>query len=172
MVKNIIDVNKSSLSKKMDVPCFCGYYMKDKVITTDEDVICLNLINVFDEPILVSSEMLELVALSGDEKITVYYEDNYLKFEASDIVVSGPENDDKELFPVDDLEAFLDENFKSTCKIPKLSMLSILDRLSLFISPFDKNGAYFTFTKRGLDISSKGSNSSEVLPYLSSTDFE
>ena len=171
-IKNIIDVNKTSMSRRLDTPCFCGYLVKDKVITTNEDVICINQINVFDEPVLISGTMMDLLSLNTQEKIDVYYKDGYFKFETADVVVWGPENDDKELFPTEDLEAYLNENFKSSCKVPKASLLNIIDRLSLFISPFDKNGAYFTFTKRGLDISSKEASSSEVLPYISSENFE
>ncbi len=169
-IKNIIDVNKASVSKKMDTPAFCGYYMHDIIITTDEDTICLNGIKVFDSPLLISPEMIELLTMFSDEKVDVYLSPDTgdLRFETADLVVQGPENDDKDLFPVDALRAYLDETFTSMCKVPKLSLINTMDRLSLFITPYDKNGAYFTFTKRGLDIKSKESSSSEVINYLAS----
>lgn len=169
-IKNILDVNRASVSKKMDTPAFCGYYMSDIVITTDEDTICLNSINVTDTPILVSSEMMDLLSMFTSEKIAVYRspDSGDLRFETDELIVQGPENDDKELFPVDALRAYLDETFTSMCKVPKLSLINTMDRLSLFITPYDKNGAYLTFTKRGLDIKSKESSSSEVINYLAS----
>ena len=168
-IKHILDVNRASVSKKMDTPAFCGYYVNDMVITTDEDTICLNLIDVSEKPILVSFEMMDLLSMFSSEKITMSMSDaGELRFETDEMVIQGPENDDKELFPVDALKAYLNETFTSMCKVPKLSLINTMDRLSLFITPYDKNGAYFTFTKRGLDIKSKESSSSEVINYLAS----
>jgi hypothetical protein len=170
-VKAMIASNKSAMSDRLDTPCYCGYYVGNKVITTDENVISFNLIDVLPEPLLITPDMMELMAMSSQEKIAIYYSDGMLKVVTDELVIVGPEQDDKQLFPIEDIEAYLDESFTSMCEVPKASLLNVLDRLSLFIHAFDKNGAYFTFTKRGLDISSKKSDSSELLSYIKSENF-
>ena len=44
--------------------------------------------------------------------------------------------------------------------------------MSLFVSPYDKKGIYLTFTKDGLILSSKKSSGSELIPFISSTEFK
>ena len=63
-------------------------------------------------------------------------------------------------YPVEEISRYLDVAFDSYCKIPKALLLSVLDRLQLFIEPYDKNGAYFNFTRKGLNIHS-------ILSYMS-----
>lgn len=170
-IKNVLTVNKASVAKNVDSPCLCGYYFGEKVITTDQNVICFNDINVLGEDVLVSPEMVELLALNTQEKITYYRNGDYMLFETPDVLVYGPTHEGVDLFPVDDINAYLDQAFPSKCKLPKNSLQNVIDRLSLFIEPYDKNGAHFTFTKQGLKISSKQSNSVETLTYVQSTDF-
>ena len=50
--------------------------------------------------------------------------------------------------------------------------MQALDRLSLFVGPYDKNGIYMTFTRDGLHLSSRKSNGVEVIPYKSSKEFK
>ena len=59
----------------------------------------------------------------------------------------------------------------SSCKVPKDLLLSVLDRLALFIEPYDKNGAYFTFGRKGINIHSKKDASTETINYVESKDF-
>ena len=47
----------------------------------------------------------------------------------------------------------------------------MLDRLALFIEPYDKNGAYFTFGRKGINIHSKKDASTETINYVESKDF-
>lgn len=58
------------------------------------------------------------------------------------------------------------------CKVPKSLLISALDRLALFIQPYDMNGAYFTFGRQGINIKSKKSSSNEVINYTESKDFK
>ena len=170
-IKSVLNINKAAVAKNVDTPCLCGYYVGERVITTDENVICINDINIFDDTVLISPEMMELLALNTQEKINYYRNGDYMLFETSDVVIYGPTHDGIELFPAEDIVAYLDATFPSKCKLPKMSLQNVIDRLSLFIEPYDKNGAYFTFTKQGLKISSKQSSSVETLTYGQSTDF-
>lgn len=171
-VKSILNINKAALAKNIETPCLCGYYIGDQVITTDENVICFNNMNLLGIDVLISPTMMELLALNTEEKISCFYRDGRFLFETPNVILYGAEHDDKHLFPVDDITAYLDANFDASCKLPKLLLQSIIDRLSLFIEPYDKNGAYFTFTDKGLQIASKQSRSLETIAYSDSKNFK
>lgn len=170
-IKNILDINKACVAKTIDTPCLCGYYLGEQVITTDENTICFNDMKLTEEPYLISTEMMELLALSKQEKISWWYADGFFYFETEDMILHGVEHDGKDLFPAEDVMGYLDTEFKSSCRLPKLAIQDLISRLAVFIEPYDKNGAYFTFTKEGVKVNSKKSNSDELIPYLESKDF-
>lgn len=171
-IKDVLGINKASLAKTIDTPCLCGYYVGDKVITTDENTICFNDMKLMDGSYLISPEMMELLALSKDEKITWWYKDGYFLFETPGMVLYGAEHDGKDLFPAEEVMGYLDTEFTSKCALPKVALQDCLDRLALFIEPYDKNGAYFTFTKGGVKVNSKKSSADETIPYTESKDFQ
>lgn len=171
-IKQILAVNKPAIAKNLDTPCLCGYYLGNQVITTDENVICFNDMNVMGMDVLVSPEMMELLSLNTEENIDVYYNNGYFVFQTPDMVLYGAEHDGKSIYPVSEISAYLDEKFKSNCTVSKILLESVIDRLSLFIEPYDKNGAYLIFTKDGLNLTSKKSSSVELVSYMESNDFQ
>jgi hypothetical protein len=170
-VKNILEINKASLARSIETPCLCGYYLSDYVITTNEEVICFNGMRVMDGDYLISPDMMELLALSKEEKISCAYNDGMFLFKTPDMMLYGPEHDGKDLYPLSDIMGHREVEYPSMCRLPKLLLKSVIDRLSLFIEAYDKNGAYFTFTKDGVRITSKRSASVETVNYLESKNF-
>ena len=171
-IKNILAINKAALAKNLDTPCICGYYIGEKVITTDENVICFNDLNLLEQDVLISPDMMDLLALNTQEKIDCYYNKGYFLFETPDMVLYGAEHEGKESFPKDEILQYLDVDFGANCKVPKLLLSNVMDRLSLFIEPYDKNGAYFMFNKEGLKVTSKKSSSVELIRFTESNDFK
>lgn len=170
-VKSVLSVNKASVATTIDTPCLCAYYVGKQVVSTDEMTICFYDKNILSGPYLISAEMMELVALAKQEEITTYYTDGYFLFETDDMVLYGPEHDEKDLFPIEDVDSFAELEISSYCRVPKIALQGLIDRLALFIEPYDKNGAYLTFTTEGLKINSKKSNSDEIIPYIESKNF-
>lgn len=170
-VKNILDINKACVAKTVDNPCLCGYYVGDQVITTNEDTICFNDMDVLGGEYLLSAEMMELLALSKQEKISWWYDGGAFLFETEDLVLYGVEYDGKEDFPAEAVKGYLDVEFPSHCKLSKVALQDLIGRLTVFIEPFDKNGAYLTFVKEGVQVQSKKSSSDETVPYLESDNF-
>ena len=170
-IKNIISINKAAVAKSFETPFLCGYYMGDRIITTDGDVICFNDMKLFKEPALISPEMIALLSLNTEEKINCYRDGDSFLFETPNIVIYGVAHDGIDQFPVTEIESYLEEEFGSVCKLPKILMENVVDRLSLFIDQYDNNGAYFTFTQEGVKVQSKKSSSVELIPYLESKDF-
>ena len=168
------NINKSALAKTLENPALTGYYCGDMVISTDANVITFNDFKMFeqDEPLLISPQLMQLLTLNNQEDIKLIADKTLLTFIADDMVVQGAVMEGIEDFPADDVKAYLDEAFTSSCNVPKDLLLATLDRLALFIEPYDKNGAYFTFGRKGINIHSKKDASTEVINYVESKDFE
>lgn len=168
------NINKSALAKTLENPALTGYYCGDMVISTDANVITFNDFKMFeqDEPLLISPQLMQLLTLNKQEDIKLIADKTLLTFIVDDMVVQGAVMEGIEDFPADDVKAYLDEAFTSSCKVPKDLLLATLDRLALFIEPYDKNGAYFTFGRKGINIHSKKDASTEIINYVESKNFE
>ena len=141
-------------------------------MTTDTYKICGTDIKLFDTPMLVSPEMMDLLDVMANEDINVYIQDNTIVCSTPDCIVYGKELEGKDNYQVDAISGLLDLDFPSECSVSKDALLQALDRLSLFVGPYDKNGIYMTFTRDGLHLSSRKSNGVEVIPYRTSKEFK
>lgn len=170
-VKLILNTAKAALADTLEVPCYTGYYVGNKVVATDTYKICGIDIKLWDEPALISPEMMSLLDIFTDEKIAVYRNDNTMVFNTDNCTVYGTLMDSLDDYQIEAIDGLLGQDFESSCKLAKAPLLQLLDRLALFVSPYDKNGIYLTFTRDGLQIESKQANSVEVIPYAESNDF-
>ena len=171
-VQVILETIKPALALTLDNPCYTGYYMGDKVVATDTYKIASMDVKVFDEPHLISSETLDLVAVANTEKINVEVTDKDIVFITPDCIVCGKFMEGLEDFAIDPISDLVDTEFDSFCSIPKNAILQLLDRLSLFVGPYDKNAVYLTFTQNGLQMSSKAANGVEIINYVASDNFK
>ena len=171
-VKKLLMVNKPALATSLDVPCYTGYYVGDNVVSTDTYKICGTDIKLFDNPALIGPEMMDLLDVMTCEEIKVYVKDNTIVFVTPDCIVYGKTLEGIENYQVDAISGLLDLDFPSECSVSKDALLQALDRLSLFVGPYDKNGIYMTFTRDGLLLSSRKSTGTEEIPYKSSKDFK
>lgn len=170
-VKLILNTAKAALATTLEVPCYTGYYVGNKVVATDTYKICGINIKLWDEPALISAEMMNLLDIFTDEKFTAMRSGNIMLFESQNCHLYGTLMDSIDDYQIEAIDGLLTQDFESSCKINKSALLQLLDRLALFVSPYDKNGVYLTFTKDGLQIESKQANSVETIPYAESENF-
>lgn len=172
-VMSVYNSNEPALAKTLEQPCFTGYYCGKETVSTDGIVITFNnkSISVEDNPLLISAQAMLLLTLNSKEKIKLIQNNDKLQFVTEDIIVTTSELEGIEDYPIEQINKYLEEPFNSKCKISKELLLDILDRLSLFVEPYDKNGAYFTFTDKGITIHSKKGASTETIKYIESSDF-
>ena len=168
----VLNANKAALAQTMEIPCLTGYYFDDKVLTTDTFKVCSTDIKVFPDKVLLPAELMELLALMDEEKITVQVSGNKILFSTNNVIVFGSQLEGIEDYPSEAINAYLETEFKSVCKLPKGAVLNLLDRLALFVATYDKNAVYLTFTKDGVIFSSKRSNSTELIKYQGSENFQ
>lgn len=169
------NINRPALAKTLENPALTGYYCGDMVISTDANVITFNNFKMFAgdfPPMLISAQQMALLSLFGEEDINVTSDPTTIIFATATQIIEGSLMEGIEDFPAEEVNAYLDEAFTSSCKVPKDLLLSVLDRLALFIEPYDKNGAYFTFGRKGINIHSKKDASTEVINYVESKNFE
>lgn len=173
-VLSAYNINRNALAKTLEQPYLTGYYCGEKVISTDSVVITFNNFSMFGkdfEPLLISPQMMYLLTLNNEEDIKFGVDGDNLVFSTSNIEIRGPKLSGIEDYPIDAINEYLNVNFEAKCKISKQLLLDVLDRLSLFISQYDKNGAYFTFGRKGLKIYSKKDSSVEMVNYIESDKF-
>lgn len=173
-VQVILDTIKPALAVTLENPCYTGYYTKDKILATDSyKIACLNFAKPwFDEAKLLRSEFLDLVSVVQNETINVYVDGNNVVFHTDDCDIYGSfMSDEIEQFNIEGIDGLVNLEFEHKCSVPKRELLQTLDRLSLFVGPYDQNTVYMTFTPQGLQLSSKAANSIETINYLTSKDF-
>lgn len=165
-IKSILSSNKAAVAMTMEIPHLTGYYCQgDKVITTDTFKVCSNAVKSFSSPVLLPAELVELLALASGATINAYREGSRIVFVGSDMILFGRELEGSQDYPVEAVESFLQEEFTQTVGITKTALLSALDRLSLFVSPYDEQGIYLTFAEDHLICHSKRNNSTEQVKY-------
>ena len=169
----IINTAKAAIATNDEVRCYMGYYLADSVITTDTYKICGIDVPVFKRPALLSVETLDLINVFSEEDITVNRtKDGIICFITPKCAIYGVEMDCIEDFQVEPITGFLEQEFDSSCKVPKTDLLQVLDRMALFVSPYDKNVINLTFTPNGLSITSKRTTGAEIIPYAESNNFK
>lgn len=163
---------KPALATTMETPCYTGYYVGDRVVGTDTYKVANMGVSIIDEPMLVSQELMNLLDVMTSEKIKMFVGENTIVFTSPDCIVYGNKMEGIEDFAKDAICNLVDTKFPSECKVSKSGLLQVLDRLALFVGTYDKNGINLTFTKDGLQVSSKSSSGVEILPYIESKKFK
>ena len=169
-LKKINTYNKSAVSTTLADGYLTGYYVSgSEAVTSDSIKICINPVEVFEDAVLLTAEMMTLAtALSGD-KFTIKMWDNKIIMEDATTVIYGAQLDGIEEFPnVDD---FAEQEFESNVKLSKLGITAILDRLTLFLDSFDKSEIVLEFTEKTLKIST-GKGSFEEIAYAEAHDVQ
>lgn len=171
-VNVILNTLRPALAQTLENPCYTGYYVGEKVVATDRFLINALNVELFEEPRLIRPEVMDLLDCMTAEKIQVDFSDDIVIFSSPDCVVFSRDLEGIEDFSIDAISNYIDLPFESVCKIPKAQLLQLLDRLSLFVTEYDKGGIYLTFTKDGLQVTSKASSAVELIPYVESSDFK
>ena len=168
-IKSTLAHNKASLSLDNDIPCYTGYYMdKDGVLTTDSLSMCENKVELFDEPVLLSRELIDLLDLFDSEDIDVYDAGSNLVFTSPNCTVFGAKRLQSELeeFNVEVLKNLISQEFTSKVVVHKNELLNALDRISLFVGKYDKNKIKLHFDTGAVVISSVATSGVEHITYI------
>lgn len=171
-IQVILETIKPALAITLENPCYTGYYVGKRVVATDTYKIASMGIELFGAEKLVSPEFMDLLSVMSAEKISVDMTSTDIVCSTSDCIVYGKFMEGIEDYAIDAISGLVDTEFDSFCSVPKSALVQLLDRLSLFVGPYDKNAVYLTFTQNGLQVSSKAANGIELIEYVSSDNFK
>lgn len=162
-LKKINTYNKSAVSTTLADGYLTGYYVSEsEAVTSDGIRICINPVELFDKPVLLTAEMMALATALTDETFNIMMWDNKIVLYDKSTFIYGAQLDGMEEFP--DVATFAEQEFESNVKLSKLGITAILDRLTLFLDSFDKGEIFLEFTEKTLKIST-GKGSFEEIAY-------
>lgn len=170
-IDKILNYNKPTLATAMNIPAICSYYCGDSVRTTDGTRACETGIKLFDSPLLVTPQVMELLGIMSEEDINVFCNEEYTLYFTSTDTVYAPVQPGIENFPSAGFDKLINTEFPSSCRVDKVSVEELLDRISLFVDSYDKKAITLTFTNEGIMFSSKKSSGVELVPYIESEGF-
>lgn len=175
-IKKILQTNKPAIPELIMSPdsvCYSGYYCDTDVTTTDGlSKIAITQIKLFNEPTLLTSRCIDLLGLMTEEQIKVHRKDDCICFETSNMMISTREISQKKSFLVDRCRNYLSNNLGHTCSVKKSDILSVLDRIALFVSPKDNDLILMSFKQNGIYLSTIGLTGQETVSYINSTNWE
>jgi len=163
----------ASVAKTLEVPVYTNYFVGDTVLATDTYAISAIDINLFaDKKILIPQELMNLLAVISEEKVNVQFcENNYIWFNTDKVQILGKLADGVDEYAVDAISGLVQQKFESECEFKTAEMISALERIMLFVGPYDDSAVKLTFTENGISVESKQSNGVEVIPYTVSENY-
>lgn len=177
-VKTILDNIRPALATKGREQYF-NYFVgnvanQDTVIATDTNKISALKTSIFTDKKarLISAEMMNLLDTMIDDKIEILALDNKVMFRTAHEIVYGYTPDGVDKFNAEAIAGYLEKEYKSSCKISKIELLQVLERISLFVDYLDNDVILLSFDKEGLTITNRKSNGSETLAYIESNNAE
>lgn len=170
-VKAIVDSIRPSLATTMELPSITNYFVGNSVVATDRYKIASYDDTITNDEILVSSQLMDLLALFED-KIEYKIGDNYMIFNSEDCWLYSKQLDDVSEYPIEAINKLIDEDFKSVCKVNKNDFIALLERIALFVGKYDDKAVRLYFEKDGIRVSNKNRNSNELIEYLDSKKYK
>ena len=178
-VRSVILSNKTSLATDMKHPVLTGYYCGKSVITSNKKVVCWRNTPLLKKATVLSPTVMDLLSVCSDDKANVYvklvdayHQSSAFIFKTNTEIIYAPEFSDSETFPIESVDKLVNQEFESKCVVSRTSILDILDRLSLFVTAYDKKSINMTFSEKGIIFSSKKSSGEELVQYESVENFK
>lgn len=168
-LKNSYLLNKESVATTMETPAYTGfYYDENGSITTNSMKISYVKSKTLTNPVLLYASFVELFALLEDEKAQVIQNNSDIYVKTNTVILKGSKMDELSEFPVSNIKPFLEQDMEHKVRVNKQALLDLLERISIFVKPYDKNGIRIDFTSKGMAIWTIKGDSNEVLPYSGS----
>ena len=167
------EINKFSVAQTMETPSYTGFYFDENgSVTTNSIKISYVKNSLFKSPVLLNSRFVGLVSLIDSDKAIVKHTNSELVIQAGDVAIKGYKMTDVVDFPIEDIKPFLESDIPHKVRLNKKALLNVLDRISVFITPFDKNSIKIDFTEEGARVWTMDGVNNELLPYVDKENFE
>lgn len=169
IVKEIIDNNKSALATTVELPIYANYYVGQSVISTDTYKICELKRPVLSSPKLISKSTIDLLnTMSGEirmdeDKEALYFVSEGIKVYSKK--VPGIEN-----YQIGAITNLLAKDFDFSCSVNRKNLIDILERINLFVTPYDDDTVQLNFTTGKLLINSNTRTGVEDLEFVDTSE--
>lgn len=172
LVKTILESLKGSLATTMEMPVITQYYAGDTILATNRHMVAEIANRLCPDDMLISAECMDLLDNMTDEIINMVMGDEYVIFKGTGCIVYSKNNMDIEEYPAQTLSELLSMDFPYICKINKLELLNLLDRMTLFATDVTRQLApvKLSFGSGALTVYNKSGKSCEDIWYTEDTD--
>lgn len=172
-LKNSYLLNKESVATTMEVPAYTGfYYDENGSITTNSIKISYLSKGIIKNPVLLFTSFVQLFSILDDKTATIVQNNSEICIFTNSVVIKSLKMTDITEFPVNEIKPFITTEMPHKVKVNKQALLNLLNRIEIFVTPYDKNGIKVDFTKEGMKVWTIKGDSYELLPYVDSTDQE
>lgn len=170
-IRSILGISKACKAEMKEIPAIYNYYFdNERVITTNVFKGCSNPVGIFESPVILPPDLVELISAVQNDKedITVSQDENSVQFETTKGEVYGKKCSpaDLEAFPAEQLVAAFNSEFSNVAKINRTELASAVERISLFTDPLESNKIDFTFKNDGIHLYSAKTDSHEDVGYI------
>ena len=170
--KDIVNSHKASVAVDMQNPVLTNYYFgSDCIITSNKKVICYKEGEVIPNYLL-NPITLDMITSLGDVDVEVFETESALLFKTDFDTIYSPKVQGIETFPVDKIKTLITQEFDSEFTMSRKAILDVLDRLSLFVTAYDKKAIDLTFNEEGIFFSSAKSNGVELVKFSTCDNFK
>lgn len=156
-----------------DTSCYRGYYIdNDRAVATDTFTIASTKAQFgeFGERLL-NPEVIDLCGLLSTDVVDISFNDEEFTIFTPDCTIYSHVMSGIEDYQIKAIGNLVEQAFPHYVTLSKQAFIQMLDRIALFVSPWDKNVVELRFTEDGISAFSKNSSSAEVIPYFTKDDF-
>lgn len=172
LLKESYQVNKESAATTLEIPAYTGFYFDENgSVATNSLKISYFSAKVFKNPVLLNSSFVQLFSLLDDEKVKIKENNSEIFIYTPTVSILGFKMPELTDFPITDIKPFIDTEMDHKVKVNKQALLNLLERISIFVTPYDKNGIKIDFTKEGLKVWTIKGDNNELLPYIDTVNF-
>lgn len=166
-------LNKESVAVTMEYPAYTGFYY-DETGSVATNSLKISYVNnpIFKTPLLLSNSFVQLFSLLDEEKAKVTQNNSEIFISTPSISIKGNKMMELTDFPISDIKPFLNVSMDHKVRVNKQALLNVLERILIFVTPYDKNGIRVDFTKEGLRIWTMKGDNNELLPYSGSENLQ
>lgn len=163
---NVANVNDSAVSKSNADGVYTGYLLDHtQAVTSDIIRVCLNPIQDIGTKLLIPASLMRLLSSITEDKLYLWtFDDDYIYVSTSNIEIYGRTMEGVEDYQ--DMSIMDEQEFEGSATLTTADIQSILERLTLFMTAFDKGTVNLDFGPKQLAIvTTKGSK--ELVKYIS-----
>lgn len=160
-IKYLVKTLKSSLSREFSKETLTHYYCGEYTAATNGFAAAKTRIKLFEKPLLLSSELMNLIEIIEDEEINVQVNGEKLLFTTPSITIYGESNPNISNYP--DINRIFETRYESAQVISKEILLNSLGRLRLFTNEYQRNAIHIEFLDDEIKITAEQNNSFEII---------